>query len=210
MPTNTNVATRCPHCGHYGTFENVSQDIGVQDGTGRTIYTLGLKKCPNANCQGNLFFIKDGTAGKLLQIYPPETVPFDTENIPQKVLNAFQESINCHSNSCYIASALMIRKTLEEICLDRGANGKVLKDRLKSLGSKILIPKELIDGMDDLRLLGNDAAHVEAQTFNEIGKEEIEVSLEFTKEILKGVYQYEKLLEKLKGLKDKKENINEA
>jgi hypothetical protein len=49
---------------------------------------------------------------------PSETIPFDKENIPQKVLNAFEEAINCHSNSCFIASAIMIRKTLEEICID--------------------------------------------------------------------------------------------
>ena len=57
--------------------------------------------------------------------------------------------------------------------------------------------------MDDLRLLGNDAAHFEAQTYNEIGKEEIEVSIDFVKEILKAVYQYESLLSKLRNLKIK-------
>ena len=82
----------------------------------------------------------------------------------------------------------MIRKTLEEICQDRNAKGKNLNLRLQDLGDKILIPKELIEGMNDLRLLGNDAAHIEAKTFNEVGKEEIEISLEFTKEILKAVY----------------------
>lgn len=60
--------------------------------------------------------------------------------------------------------------------------------------------------MNELRLLGNDATHIEAQTFSEIGKEEIEVSLEFAKEILKAVYQYENLLQKLKKLKDKTNN----
>jgi hypothetical protein len=59
--------------------------------------------------------------------------------------------------------------------------------------------------MQELRLLGNDAAHIESQTFNEIGKNEIEVSIEFTKEILKAVYQYENLLEKIRGLKKNQE-----
>ena len=95
----------------------------------------------------------------------------------------------------------MIRKTLEEICNNKSAIGKNLKDRLIDLGGKIIIPKELIEGMDELRLLGNDAAHIEAKTFEEIGKEEIEISIEFTKEILKAVYQYDDLLGKLRGLK---------
>jgi hypothetical protein len=100
----------------------------------------------------------------------------------------------------------MIRKTLEEICIERGATGANLFKKLQDLGGKILIPQELLTGMNELRLLGNDAAHIDAQTFSEIGKEEIEVSLEFSKEILKAVYQYENLLQRLKKLKDKGNN----
>jgi hypothetical protein len=66
-----------------------------------------------------------------------------------------------------------------------------------------MIPIELINGMDDLRLLGNDAAHIENKTFEEIGNDEIEISIEFTKEILKATYQYEHLLQRLKSLKTK-------
>ena len=99
----------------------------------------------------------------------------------------------------------MIRKTLEQICLDRGAIGKNLYSRLQDLGTKIVIPKELIEGMQELRLLGNDAAHIESNTFNEVGKNEVEISIEFTKEILKAVYQYESLLGKLRSLKKQPE-----
>jgi len=84
---------------------------------------------------------------------------------------------------------------------DRGAAGSNLKDRISSLKNKIIVPQELIDGMDDLRLLGNDAAHVESQIFDDVGKEEVEIAIEFTKEILKAVYQYSTLLSKLKSLK---------
>lgn len=203
---DTNIATRCPHCGHFGTFVSTNACLSIDNHNGSPEYYLGIKFCPNTNCKGQLFYIKDNS-GTIIQTFPSDTIPFDKENIPVKVLTAFQESVSCHSNSCFIASAIMIRKTLEEICFDRGATGKNLKDRLKDLGSKILIPKELIDGMDDLRLLGNDAAHIEAKTFSEIGKEEIEISIDFTKEILKAVYQYENLLDKLKKLKEKK---NEA
>lgn len=199
-----NVATRCPHCGHFGTFQDVSQgDVARVDSNNRPVHFLGIRKCPNEKCNGHLFFISDQSRNVILTS-PSITIPFDKENIPLRVLDAFEESIKCHANSCFIASAIMIRKTLEEICHNQKAVGKNLSLRLKNLGSKILIPKELLDGMDDLRLLGNDAAHIEAQTYNEIGKEEIEVSLEFTKEILKAVYQYSNLLQKMKALKVKK------
>mgnify|MGYP003625574984 CR=1 FL=1 len=206
---STNIATKCPHCGHNGTF----LEVGLKDvytfinQGGRTVPQkfIGIRKCPNQKCNGHLFFISDKDKNILLTS-PAETIPFDKENIPDKVLNAFDEAIKCHSNNCFVASAIMIRKTLEEICIERGATGKNLFSKLKDLGGKILIPKELLAGMNELRLLGNDAAHIEAQTYNEIGKEEIEISLDFAKEILKAVYQYENLLQRLNKLKKKADN----
>jgi hypothetical protein len=198
-----NVNQRCPHCGHIGSFDTVpTNDLIISDRT--YIFYMGIRKCPNRNCSGHLFFIMNNN-GQVIFSSPSELIPFESDNIPNPVLKAFEEAIKCHSNTCYIASAIMIRKTLEEICHDRNSNGKNLKERIKDLGTKIMIPKELIDGLDDLRLLGNDAAHVEAATFSEIGKEEIEISIDFTKEILKAVYQYENLLERLKKLKNKNE-----
>ena len=70
-----------------------------------------------------------------------------------------------------------------------------LKDRLRDLGTKVILPQELLTGLDDLRLLGNDAAHIESQEFNAVGKEEVEIGIQFTKEVLKAVFQYSDLLE---------------
>jgi hypothetical protein len=195
------IAVKCPHCGHNGTFENIGTDTIANNGS----YTFGLRRCPNQNCFGHLFFVLKSSTNEILITYPSETISFDKENIPEKVLNAFEEAVVSHSNNCFIASAIMIRKTLEEICHDRGASGKTLFKRLEDLGAKIVIPNELIVGMQELRLLGNDAAHIESNTFEEIGEEEVEISIEFTKEILKAVYQYESLLSKLKSLKKKTE-----
>lgn len=193
--SGTRISTRCPHCGQNGTFESVGNDVYNNN------KVFGLRRCPNGNCFGHLFFVYSNQTGEILITHPSDTIPFDKENIPDKVLNAFTEAIISHSNNCFIASAIMIRKTLEEICLDRGATGKNLYARLEDLGTKIVIPRELIAGMQELRLLGNDAAHIESNTFNEVGKVEVEISIEFTKEILKAVYQYESLLGKLRSLK---------
>ena len=193
---HANIAIRCPHCGHNGTFISFSQDL--YEGTQNLI--IGQRRCPNEKCKGHIFFVARSN-GEIIRTYPSDTIPFDKTGIPDRILDAFTEAITCHANNCFIASAIMIRKTLEEICSHEGSSGKNLKDRLKDLGSKIMIPRELIEGMDELRLLGNDAAHIEANTFEDIGKNEIEISIEFTKEILKATYQYEDLLTKLRSLK---------
>ncbi|MFV8336200.1 DUF4145 domain-containing protein [Flavobacterium sp. RSP29] len=189
------ISTKCPHCGHFGTFESNGND------TSNNNKAFGVRRCPNENCFGQLFFVYAINSNEILITYPANSIDFEKKNIPDKVLNAFEEAVISHSNNCFIASAIMIRKTLEEICHDRGATGKNLFNRLEDLGKKIVIPNELITGMQELRLLGNDAAHIESNTFNEVGKEEVEISIEFAKEILKAVYQYENLLARLRGLK---------
>lgn len=185
---------RCPVCGHNGTFEY----IGVMDVVAANV-CFGQRRCPNPDCHAHIFFVKEGD--NPISTFPPVHIDFEKKGIPKKVLSAFEETVICHANKCYIASAILIRKTLEEICQERSASGDNLKLRIKALGNNIVIPKELLEGMDELRLLGNDAAHVESRIYDKISKNEVEVSIEFTKEILKAVYQYEQLLNKLKSLK---------
>jgi hypothetical protein len=76
-----------------------------------------------------------------------------------------------------------------------------LKERIKQLGTKVILPQELLEGLDDLRLLGNDAAHIESQEYDKVGQEEVEVGIELAKEVLKAVYQYSALLSRLRALK---------
>jgi hypothetical protein len=195
------VSLECPHCGHFGAFQNVGTDSGINT-KGQTHY-FGQRKCPRPQCKGHIFTVSLG--GNLITSYPPRLISFDTSNIPAKILESFQEAILCHGNDCLKASAIMIRKTLEEICNDKSATGNNLYKRLENLSNAIVLPVELKEAMQELRLLGNDAAHIEAQTYDEIGKDEIEISIEFTKEILKGIYQYDSLLTRLRSLKKKEE-----
>jgi predicted transcriptional regulator len=95
----------------------------------------------------------------------------------------------------------MIRRTLEEICEERGATGKDLKDRIQALRAKVVLPPELFEAMDELRLLGNDAVHIQAKTYDQTSKPELDVAIEFTIELLKALYQYSSLLTKMRGLK---------
>ncbi len=73
-------------------------------------------------------------------------------------------------------------------------------ERIQALKNIVIIPIELLEALDHVRLLGNDAAHIEAETYNKVGKEEVEISIELTKELLKALYQYDALLSKIRSL----------
>ena len=195
------VSLRCPGCRQIGTFGGFLQfDAQTQSDGG--LCSAGLRLCPNPSCGALIFIVYDPSPPFRVQAsYPPERLDFDATNIPASITKALEEAITCHANECFIASAIMVRKTLEELCHERGATGANLKERLRNLGAKIILPQELLDGLDDLRLLGNDAAHIESQEFNAVGKEEAEIGIQFTKEVLKAVFQYSDLLVKLRSLK---------
>ena len=191
------ASARCPSCRQLGTFEPLHPNSFDWVLLGK--FVIGSRRCPNPGCRALLFVIWEG--GKIIRSYPALRIDFDATNVPRPVVSALEEAISCHADECFIAAAIMVRKTLEELCRDRGAQGKDLKERIRDLGTKIVLPKELLDGLDDLRLLGNDAAHIESREYDQIGREEVEIGIEFTKEVLKATYQYSALLNRLRGLK---------
>lgn len=191
------VSIRCPACGHVGTFEPLHNitDVHVQPNL-----WLCQRRCPNPKCHNHVFCIHDNT-GNVLRTYPAQRIDFDPKGIPERIVKSFVEALSCHAENIHVAAAIMIRRTLEELCEDKMATGSTLKDRIGALQSSVVLPKELFAALDDLRLLGNDAAHIEAKTYDAIGTAEIEVAIELTKEVLKAVYQLDDLVSRLRALK---------
>ncbi len=195
-----NIVTKCPICGNGGTFDRLQNlhDLFVAENS-NSVFMVGQRKCPNIECCAHIFFIKarDGS----LVTYPALRIDFNSDNIPPALKTTFEEAITCHANECYAAAAIMVRRTLEELCDDKHCQGGNLKQRIEELKSSVVLPNELFEALDELRLLGNDAAHVESKEYDTVGKEEVSVAIELAKEILKSVYQMNSLVKRLKGLK---------
>ncbi|MDX2277915.1 MAG: DUF4145 domain-containing protein [Hyphomonadaceae bacterium] len=197
---------RCPHCMHMGAFTKaIPNDLTVQHiekrggapfEKGRSI--IGIRICPNSECKGVVLAVID-KEGKAI-VLPSEVLDFDSTDIPPPIAASLEEAIKCHSAQCYKAAALMVRRVLEELCEERGAVGDNLKKRIEALSKIIIVPQDLLQAADHLRLLGNDAAHIEAKTYQTIGEAEVRLSIDLTKELLKGAYQYKGLLSRLTAL----------
>ncbi len=191
------VRLRCPVCRQRGAFDGLpSNDLLIHQ---PLRLLVGIRRCPDETCHALVFFVSD--TRKILVSYPAERIDFDPKSIPSKVLSAFEEAITCHTSKAFTAAAIMVRKTLEELCSERQAQGANLKERIAALSNKVVLPAELLAGLDDLRLLGNDAAHIESKEYDTVGQDEVETGIEFAKEVLKAVYQYSSLLTKLRALK---------
>jgi len=97
---------------------------------------------------------------------------------------------------------MMVRRLLEEICDENSANGNNLHERLNALKGVIVLPEPLFNAMNELKVLGNDAAHVEAKAYDNIGVSEAEDSIELAKEIVKALYQLKSLIARLQARKN--------
>ncbi len=199
---------RCPTCRKVGIFtQPTSQNTDIsweQISTSRTYTTkmfAGARICPNGSCSELVFFVS--TATTLECTYPAETIDFDASDLPKGIVETLREAVLCEAAGAHRAAALMVRRVLEELCEDRGAKGPNLQARIEALGRQIVVPQDLLAAAHDLRLLGNDAAHIEAKTYDRIDKAETAVALELAKELLKATYQYGSLVAKLRALKSK-------
>jgi Domain of unknown function (DUF4145) len=202
------VSIRCPHCRELGSFHAImgkgimfvkTGKVG-SDHTGLMLIAA-IRLCPNLKCQGMVFTID--YAGEVFEVEPPQLLDFNIDNLPSICRETLKEAVACHSAGAYRASAMMVRRLLEEICDLNRASGKNLHERLRSLRSLVVLPETLFDAMDELKALGNDAAHIEAKAFDVIGREESEDSIELAKEILKALYQLQSLVARLQARKAK-------
>ncbi|MCD2344967.1 DUF4145 domain-containing protein [Ideonella azotifigens] len=193
---NRPLSLRCPACRKTGTFQTIENVHDLRTGD----IFLGQRFCPDPSCRAQVFCVYD-LQSNVVKSYPPQRIDFDSKAIPATIVKTFEEALSCQAEGMHVAAAIMIRRTLEELCQDKGATGANLKARVNTLQSSVVLPQGLLAAMDDLRLLGNDAAHIEAQTYDAIGQDELEVAIELTKEILKAVYQLDDLLGRLRALK---------
>lgn len=194
------VVTKCPICGNGGSFYPLTEkDLYLHHKGSLESCIVGHRVCPNPECRAYLFFCKP--EHDPLFTFPALRIDFKTDNIPERIRSCLEEAITCHAEGCYTASAIMVRRTLEELCEDKASKGDNLKKRIGGLKSVVVLPKELFEALDELRLLGNDAAHIESKEYDQIGQDEVAVAIELTKEILKSVYQMDTLVEKLRKLK---------
>lgn len=107
---------------------------------------------------------------------------------------AYSESRNCFSVGAYTASAMLCRKLLMNIAVEKGANeGLFFKEYVEYLDSKGYIPPDGKNWVDKIRTIGNEATHKIPKT----DKEQAEALIKFSEMLLRIVYEYPEMGKKL-------------
>lgn len=136
----------CPYC-HRFTHLNGRASFGNQTGNWEAA------EC-NACHKVVLIHASDGT------IYPNPLPRAIDNRIKDAIKKDFEEAILCFSAGAHRAAAVMARRALQGICLDKGAEeSDKLEKQIDWLFEQRVITKELKDWAHEVRLVGNNAAH---------------------------------------------------
>ena len=155
-------AFHCPHCGVYAhqRWSNPGTQVHFKDGmTALGNFGMCLSMCHSCE-EAALWVVESKSAlhvtGKL--VYPViQDAPPPNPDMSADVQECYKEAAAIKRESPRAAAALL-RLALEQMCVDAGAKGKTLQLKIDSLVEAGL-PRRLIESMDTVRVLGNDAVH---------------------------------------------------
>lgn len=116
--------------------------------------------------------------------------------IPEILRQSLFESINCYQAKSYTATTIMCRRTIEGFCFLKNIQEKNLAISIEKLKEKGIINDQLYEWANELRLVGNEAAHNINIKFTPIDAKD---ALDFTIAILDYTYSFKEKFDKFKN-----------
>lgn len=138
-------------------------------------------------------------------LYPRDKALEYQWRVPYRVSLAYTAALKVQKADAG-AFAIMVGRTLEEICHHEKAKGKVLADKIKSLADSGRIPQVLADMLAQLRLLRNLAAHANEDNYI-VKEDDVPIIREFIDAVLEYLYiaqaKITDLQDRINGKRDK-------
>ena len=156
----------CPHCGNKAPQKLIHIQHYLEEGYG---YDGKIDHLPSTQyvvacsaCQELLIYVNfcDQIGADEFDQCPlawPKHKILDS-SVPESIREIYAEASRIKQTSPN-GFAVLIRKALEGVCVDRGVKGKNLQKSLERLAEKGEIPPTLAKVSDILRLVGNIGAH---------------------------------------------------
>ncbi|MGW7364631.1 DUF4145 domain-containing protein [Streptomyces sp. NPDC054841] len=128
-------------------------------------YVLELALC--GNCHDPFLMAEEdygeGWDGEPAILWPKQQRPLSLQ-VPEALRREHEEARQCFSSKAYTATAVMVRRTLEGVCLEQGVSStggrpKPLFKMLAQMKDEGKIDGRLFEWAQALRVLGNQGAH---------------------------------------------------
>jgi hypothetical protein len=212
--------TTCGHCGNKNIHEilviekgpkNILEGDNGYEAEVQVYYILvKCSTCEEVSLYSDSDFNNEavGDLSTAKDIYPQKSSEKVNKDTPKSIIYDLEEAQKVQKIS-HQAAAILFRKVLEGICLDKKAEGRNLDQKLKNLSDREIIPKDFYDMANIVRGIGNIFAHPSNEV-NEVSESDVEVINDFVTAILEYVYVAPAKLEKLKRKIERKETKEES
>jgi len=117
-----------------------------------------------------------------------------SSDVPANIASVFAEAVLTLSANCPRASAVMSRRTLEAITVEKGEMKGSLAERLANLGTKGVLHPTLSEWAKEVRLVGNVGAHFDP--IEQVTIDDARQLVNFIRELLKFLYELPAELQK--------------
>ncbi|PCH68002.1 MAG: hypothetical protein COC06_10215 [Bacteroidales bacterium] len=191
------ISQVCGHCSNTSLMEDVGSvyndltivkegehDYGYLPQFGNYYHVLICPACKNENIiKYHYSELMESNEGKECSLLYPlnNDIPL---GLPNKIKTAFQEAEKVKALNVN-AYAILMRRLLELVCLDKHSEAKTLSQMLTDLASKNEIPSKLVDLAGSIKNFGNIGAHASS---GELTVSEIPIVGALTKAILEYIY----------------------
>ncbi len=182
LPDTYRLSGMCPRCGKQSSFD-IGGSFPITFDGGYSIHIADNKQQPTYNEQCSVLICRHCSQGTAVieEQWIGETRAKDSKvggniswrglhwwplpnssihsAIPPEIASSFNEANRAVSANCPRAGAVMARRTLEAITVERGVSNGTLNQRLKDMEVSGKLHKSLADWANEVRLIGNDGAH---------------------------------------------------
>ena len=164
--------------------------VGVYDNN--KYYALCIVECPREKCKFAFFIVvgadksqRDGViwSEETKATYPQPRWKID-DRIPEDVRQDFHEATYAWLFNLKSASALMLRRTLENACNKCGAKKDDLKDKIDELAAQGKLHPINVESAHKTRLIGNFTAHL----IKDVSKDELKSVIYLVEKIMEDLF----------------------
>lgn len=196
----------CPDCkAHMQLIIDGWHGWQPEDGDLVTVYRFG--HCVRCRRPGLIAELEVGPEEYLTpsQEYPASR-NIDAQ-LPPKVEESFREALRCEIAGAPLATAVMVRRTLEAIGRTFDPDARTLAEVLRTMKEKGLISEEVAQWGDQLRFIGNIGAH---PTDDVVSSQEAREALDFLVAIVETIYVLRPKFQKMMERREKARAVEES
>ena len=190
------LAVVCSACGYPSSAHVIGKITRDGDGEDEP-FELSLIQCEFCDSP-SLVRQDEASEAAPIEVWPTSQRTLH-EGIPRGIREGVIEARKCYKTGAFLATAVMVRRTIEGFCAENGVKNRNLHRSLQDLVERDVIDKRLLEWADGLRILGNVGAHFSQDV---VTKQDASDALDLVEAMLDYVYVFAVKFQQFKARRD--------